>query len=82
MDEDWQIELAEADCYEVRGSVVARAGAVTAGGAVATGTPLGSSNYPGDPEPVRVAHAGYILALCYDTRRDTTIVAIAPTTPH
>ena len=82
MEEDWQTEFAEADCYEVRGSVVARGGAVLAGGAIAAGTPLGISNYPGAAEQVRAAHAGHVLALCYDTRHNSTIVAIAPTTPH
>jgi len=82
LEEDWQTEFAEADCYEVRGSVVAQQGAVMAGGAIAVGTTLGLSNYPGDREPVRAAHAGHVLALCYDTRHDSTIVAIAPTTPR
>ncbi len=82
MEEDWRTEFAEADCYEVRGSVVAQQGAVQAGGAIAAGTPLGLSNYPGDREPVRAIYAGHVLALCYDTRRDATIVAIAPRTPR
>jgi hypothetical protein len=81
MEEGWQTEFAEADCYEVRGSVVAQRGAVIAGGAIAAGTTLGLSTYPGEREPVRAIHAGYVLALCYDTRRDSTIVAIAPSAP-
>jgi len=82
MEEDWQTEFAEADCYEVRGSVVAQQSAVLAGGAIAAGTTLGLPNYPGDREPVRAAHAGHVVALCYDTRRDATIVAIAALTPR
>lgn len=82
MDEDWLSEFAEADCYEVRGSVVAQQGAVLLGGAIAAGTTLGLSNHPGDREPIRAKHGGHVLALCYDTRRDSTIVAIAPSVPR
>lgn len=82
MHEDWQAEFAEADCYEVRGSVIARQGAVLVGAAIAAGATLGPSTYPGALELVRVTHGGHVLALCYDTGRDSTIVAIAPTTPR
>jgi hypothetical protein len=82
MHEDWEDEFAEADCYEVRGSVIAQQGGVIAGGAIAAGAPLGPANYPGDLEPVRALHAGYVLALCYDTARDSTIVAVVPNLPR
>lgn len=82
MGEDWQPKFAEADCYEVCGSVVAQQGTVLAGGAIAAGAMLGLANYPSTREPVRALHAGHILALCYDTRHDSTIVAIASTAPR
>jgi len=82
MHEDWQTEFAEADCYEVRGSVVAQRSSVVAGAVIAAGATLGLANFLGAQGPVWVAHAGHILALCYDTRRDSTIVAIAPNTPR
>lgn len=82
MREDWQTEFAEADCYEVRGSVIAQQGGVLAGGAITAGTPLGPATYPGELEPVRALHAGHVLALCYDTARDSTIVAIVPKRPR
>ncbi len=77
MGEDWRSEFAEADCYEVCGSVVAQQG-----DAIAAGAMLGLVNHPGAREPVRALHAGHILALCYDTRHDSTIVAIASTAPR
>jgi len=79
---DWRSEFAEADCYEVCGSVVAQQGTVLAGDVIAAGAMLGLANHPGAREPVRALHAGHILALCYDTRHDSTIVAIASTAPR
>jgi len=88
VEEDWRSEFAEADCYEVRGSVVAQQGSVVAqqgtvlaGGAIAADTMLGLADYPGEREPVRALGTGYVLALCYDTRHNSTIVAIAPNRP-
>jgi hypothetical protein len=90
MPDEWATELANAEHYETLTGVLpaTQPAALAPGTWVAAGTPLGFlPDAGGAYRPVVARHDGYLVATCYDTRRNRTIVAIArwgaaPYIPH
>jgi hypothetical protein len=79
--EEWLTELANAEHYETLPGMLpmSQQAALTPGTWIAAGTPLGVlPGASGSYRPVIARHDGYLMATCYDTRRNRTVVAIVP----